>query len=507
MKKHTVIGTAAMLLTAVSIGGLTAHAEAQPPDLPAPDWVPSSFAEALDFDNTYGTVRIVDNAVCIVQPTDRYNTYRFEVVMTPDIPGNPDGGDPLYWHSSYPLELPEEPDENDPDYKQKYKEYQEQCAKLGFSPSAFAFGEGVADMSYDVYTYQPNLGTKMEIVINTYRGDELYSTGRPMTFEYNDQETGVIETDELSWLPDCITEFQDFTKNNETVSVHDGYIVYADDVCYDGGISVTFTQSGTAVVEEVRHYSISAVEIMPGVGGMGHEIRVYKVTRPGMLQLSFTQQQGMNEASANETVESYYVDEEGNLNEIDDGQFTPPVFGDCNMDIQFDIADAVMLFKYLSGQSGIAGNEMYCWQNADLDADSCLTPRDLTLMKRLLLEAPAEAKNIRLIPDWKNKGLGAETENTFSAEFDSSPTKTSPTVLSAQLMDADTDSLLADMKPVYDYTRSEKWFCKLRETVEEECTKNYYAVLLLRSTDGTLYRVRTETVSVRFEETPAPAEN
>ncbi|HAM69549.1 MAG TPA: hypothetical protein DCP68_08050, partial [Ruminococcus sp.] len=68
MKKYTAPAAAAMLLTALLTGGMTAHAEPQPPDLEAPDWVPSSFAEALDFDNTYGTVRIVDNAVCIVQP-------------------------------------------------------------------------------------------------------------------------------------------------------------------------------------------------------------------------------------------------------------------------------------------------------------------------------------------------------------------------------------------------------------------------------------------------------
>ena len=503
MKKYTAPAAAAMLLTALLTGGMTAHAEQQPPDLEAPDWVPSSFAEALDFDNTYGTVRIVDNAVCIVKPSDRYGTYRSEVVMTPDIPGNPDGGEPLSWHSTYHLELPEEPDQNDPDYKTKYQEYVELCAKLGISPSALAYGEGFADMSYDVYTYQPNLGTKMEIVINVYRGDELYSTGSPMTFEYNDQETGVIETDEFCWLPDCITEFNDFTQNNETVSLHDGYIVYADDVCYDGGITVTFAQSGTAVVEEVRNYSISRVEVMPPVGGMGHEIRVYKVTRPGTLRLSFTQMQGMREESRQEAVESYYVDEDGTINEIDDGQFRAPVFGDCNMDEQFGIADAVMLFKYVSGMSGLPDNEMYCWQNADLDADGRLTLRDLTLMKRLLLEAPAETKAWRLIPEWKNKGFGKDTVNRFAAEPTESPKKDAPTVIAAQLMDADTDEVLADMQEVSDFGTA-KWYCTVQETVTEDCIKNYYAVLLLRSQDGTLYRLRTAAESVHFEETPVP---
>ena len=153
MKKYTAPAAAAMLLTALLTGGMTAHAEQQPPDLEAPDWGPSSFAEALDFDNTYGTVRIVDNAVCIVKPSDRYGTYRSEVVMTPDIPGNPDGGEPLSWHSTYHLELPEEPDQNDPDYKTKYQEYVELCAKLGislfygeiFAETCFSFGKNTVD--------------------------------------------------------------------------------------------------------------------------------------------------------------------------------------------------------------------------------------------------------------------------------------------------------------------------------------------------------------------------
>lgn len=56
-------------------------------------------------------------------------------------------------------------------------------------------------------------------------------------------------------------------------------------------------------------------------------------------------------------------------------------YGDCNNDGYVNIADAVMLQKYLLG-SGTLTN----WKNADLCKDDCIDVFDMVLMRKMLIE-------------------------------------------------------------------------------------------------------------------------
>lgn len=56
--------------------------------------------------------------------------------------------------------------------------------------------------------------------------------------------------------------------------------------------------------------------------------------------------------------------------------------GDCNLDGKVNVADGVMLHKWLLG----AGNELTCWQNADLNEDARINIFDFILMRKMLIE-------------------------------------------------------------------------------------------------------------------------
>ena len=66
------------------------------------------------------------------------------------------------------------------------------------------------------------------------------------------------------------------------------------------------------------------------------------------------------------------------------GEVTEPVAGDADGDGVFGVADALTLHKWLLA---IPGATVKHWTAADLDGDGKLTGADLTLMKRMLLEA------------------------------------------------------------------------------------------------------------------------
>lgn len=89
----------------------------------------------------------------------------------------------------------------------------------------------------------------------------------------------------------------------------------------------------------------------------------------------------------NETYEAKYSgDYELHLSKISDIKFIAqedaPKYGDANDDGEVTVADAVMLQKWLLGES----KELTCWQNVDLYEDNRIDVFDLCLLKRLLIE-------------------------------------------------------------------------------------------------------------------------
>ena len=74
---------------------------------------------------------------------------------------------------------------------------------------------------------------------------------------------------------------------------------------------------------------------------------------------------------------------------IDPGQFTEPVYGDCNYDGEFNVADAVMLNKYLLGSGNLTDHGKIN-ANVDLVNEAIDTTDSLDILK-LVVEMLTQA--------------------------------------------------------------------------------------------------------------------
>ncbi|MDE6730729.1 MAG: hypothetical protein K2J71_08135, partial [Oscillospiraceae bacterium] len=230
----------------------TAFAQEEPV---VPDWIPRNFEQALEFENTYGKTHIMDGMICCVQKRS-VDYYQYETVLSGSVDSE---SVRILSEASYYFAMPDVSDsENSEDYLE-YPEYFE-------SPNFY----------YQVTVYQPLAdGTFSVSWLKNREGFETPISQTDLSFQ---MENGTIEeTDCYGWLPDCMEEFHTFRQENGTVSLHDNYMIYCDDVCYDGGYDVTLKQSGTTELREISHYNIALSSQFPAdPGGMGHVVIVYE---------------------------------------------------------------------------------------------------------------------------------------------------------------------------------------------------------------------------------------
>ena len=345
-------------------------------DVPA-EWIPTSFTEALQFDNKYGKTHIEDGYICCVRKVynDHY-TYTTEI-----------SGDSIKEICSYTLtfEMPEKPDESD---EQAYQEYLDFLWQNGIDEYYVRYAEYYdseinikSDFEYEVSVYEMKPSGKGEISLIWGKGNsDIWSNATTLSFE-SSADGEITETDLYSWFPDSTGE----CNKSDTVSVVNGHIVYCDYLCIDGGLSLITEQNGTAKLECTKSTYISDSRVMPSPPGTGTIIaEAYKPITSGTVKVTFRQAQDWEGGYVDDdaTVTKYYsVDEDGNITEIDESEFTPLDIGDCNLDGKTGIADVVMLQKWLMGSG-----KLDCWQNADLNNDNKIDVFDLCLMKKVLLE-------------------------------------------------------------------------------------------------------------------------
>lgn len=320
-KKKLAAITAAMALSLCSVANtftLTAMG-ADPKEISydeatLPNWVPKSFDDALSFENQYGKTHIADGIICCVQKKD-VNGYTY---ITEDAGSTYNYSDHILMQNEYVFVMPEEPDQSDSEEFYKYQMY---LQNLGLDPD---YKDVKSPFLYEVTVYEaPESGTiNFNWVTKNKISGSVYETVN-LSFEAKD---GVVtETDMYGWLPDCMEEFNAFTKANGTVSVHDGYIVYANDVCYDGGYDVFMKQTGTAEVTEVMRYNISQAVIIEAPGGQGHTVILYKPETEGTLQMEWTQAQYWtpDEPLTDPEVKNYKVNADLSINElVSNGSYT-----------------------------------------------------------------------------------------------------------------------------------------------------------------------------------------
>ena len=370
MNKKLTAFLSAVMLTMSTVSAYGIHAE---DETVLPDWIPQSFTEAMNFDNEHGRTHIEDNIICCVRYKSTDETYSYQTEY-PEKSGMKELSS-----ETYTLTFPERPDKSD---SEAWQVYIEQLTALGI-PEYYVDSLPIVNFCYEVsvYTLAPSSTATIRWTTSiTSREKPLTTTD--LTF-VSESDGTVTETDFYGWLPDSITEFYRF-KNDNIISVHNGYVVYCDNVSYDGGFDVFPSQTGTAKMEEVKNYSISTVQLFAAdPGGSGHIVMVYQPVTPGTVKMTFTQAQpwNMEGLGTTQNTQSYKVNNDFSITEIDDSEVLELNLGDCNLDGEFNTVDIVMLRKYLLGNGSLS-----CWQNADFTADNCINIYDLCLMKRALLQ-------------------------------------------------------------------------------------------------------------------------
>ena len=157
-----------------------------------PDWIPSDFDSAVEFRNSYGATHIDNGLICLVYP-DRArkgaskDTYGFELKSS-------EGMGTELKHEIYTNELTE--------------------------------------TCFDVFVYQPQKQGDIDLTIvdpHVQFKETSDDWEPPAVAEYSftvGQNLSITETDIFSWLPDSMTEYDEYTKKNGDVSVKDNYVVF-----------------------------------------------------------------------------------------------------------------------------------------------------------------------------------------------------------------------------------------------------------------------------------------
>ncbi len=387
-----------------------------------PSWIPRNFEDALKFDNRYGRTHVFGEYICTVQKKDAWVDDGTEYA-TEDAGSTVNMNDCVVFQKTYDFTWPEEPVPSDyatdEEYMEAHYNYINKLSELGVSQSYKEYFEHCY-FNYEVTVYrvtEPGTLSFNWLYMNP-QTNVVYDQDN-FSFERSEDGT-VTETDYYGWLPDCVEEFDNFRIKHGTTSVQNGYIVYCDDVCYDGGFDIALTQSGNGAVESVLDYNVSKTLVEPLDGGMGCTIKLYKPTASGNITMDWLNSQLWDPdcEDATHVIQNYTIS--------DDMQITADSnIGDCNLNGSMGIEDAVAMKKWLLSRN----NDVLC-SNADLNNDGKINVFDFTILKRWLKNRQGlmETQQIEytvLTNEWvtglsieESRGFIANTKEEFTAVID-----------------------------------------------------------------------------------------
>ena len=211
----------------------------------AKQWHPTDFESAIEFRNTYGATRIVDDMVCVVFRKEQ------EVVLDGNVAFNP-----------------------------RYEVITTKgVMELGYTKS---FGDIDSRYYYEIRVYHPTEPGEFKISLRD-KGEEK----AVYTFAV-DNEKHVRETDLCSWLPDCYAEFKDFVKQNGAVSVHENQVVFCQE--YGVGTAYSWEEADQEYKEFLKYdgiQSCSREQPVPVAGGSAQIIRLYTAVKEGSAKISW----------------------------------------------------------------------------------------------------------------------------------------------------------------------------------------------------------------------------
>ena len=391
-RRFGAITAAAAMLTSFMCSYTASAAYVIPGNLRLPDWVPQNFIDALKFQQEYGTTHIEDDVICIVQRKQHYQQAGWEdnASFTYNYHPDPEKGqrtdsEPQWNEKTYQFEGLEAPDIESPDYPA----YCELCMQIGWEPDLAVSGS-IVDFGYTVLAYEIIPDTDLDVCLQTTckkdgeENPEVISEKHytfTSVYDATIENIKITETDLYGWLPDCLSEYSTWIGENGNIAAKNGYIVYADDVCIDGGYQAFKEFSGTGLVTPVNETYIADPRLIPPVGGTTHEICVYEPKRAGTVGIRVRQMRDFepNAEPVSDIYAGFSITADGEIKPVEKEEIEELQPGDCDGKAGVTVSDAVILEKYLFGEETLG-----CWQNADLNKDSHINAIDLTLLKRML---------------------------------------------------------------------------------------------------------------------------
>lgn len=274
-----------MFLTAMPVGSIAAYAE----DTEAlPSWIPTGLEETIDFYNQYGATHIEDGLICIVFEESLNEIYSYEAVSTDD------------------------------------------SCKL----SREVYENNNSASKYEVVVYRPNSSGEFNVELNwTYKD----TVRKDSSYAFLADDSGEItETDIYAWVPDCITEYNDFQSKYGEASIHENYIVYCGDINYSCGHSLVMEQNGTARIEQIAVSSCGekTIEVAPP-GTTSHNVYIYQAVSDGTVDISWKIGQEWNlDNSIDSNVEKKYEVKNNVITDITDN----------DIEQEFEIIDSSIYF-------------------------------------------------------------------------------------------------------------------------------------------------------------------
>ena len=349
-----------------------------------PEWVPTDLKSALVFDNKYGATHVEDGYICCVRRMVNNGKGCSERPYTRFIGSDQFDVNDYYDSRVYSrvFTFPEAV-RND---EEGYDEYIAAIKNLGLSERDLEYAK--TDVRYSVDVFKPLPSSRVDVYWNKFRGN--YDVSHPEDCALSficDEEGNITETDLFGWVPDCITEAQEFIKTNGNISVHDEFVIF----CSVGlNFRIDPTQEGMTSIKQMYQYYLESANVIDVLGGVYGQVTVFGAKRPGTVTVDFHYSGGTDVYEPkDEAVCSFRFDNDLKASIISSEECDPLIPGDCNYDGVLGISDVVALQQWLLGTG-----EMIKEENADINGDGVIDVFDLVRLKKEVIKASEHSSGI-----------------------------------------------------------------------------------------------------------------
>ena len=348
-KKLLSIITSAALAFSPSIAGMTASAEGtfasecKIYEGELPEWIPTDFESAMEFDRTYGTTHIDDGFICCIHR--------------------------MYGDIS--------------DYNKELEIWNGDPKNMAVLEKTYELPDKKCDFSYSVNVFKPESSIQFVIYWESSASKE---EDQFLEHDYSfssDKDGNIIENDSFADFPDCVAEAKAYKEKHGAVSLLEDEIVFCDIGNYGTGYEFNTLIDGVAPVTAFYDFELTDPQIVPLDGGEYARFITYRSDDAGTVTMTFTNGRPFEPAELSEkAVKHYRFDYNYRVKEITENELDPLVDGDCNYDGIFSISDVVLLQKYIMGDVSLKNPE-----NADVNKDGKVDVFDLIRIKKLIINS------------------------------------------------------------------------------------------------------------------------